>query len=98
MSLGPGLGGKQRLAADASSHAYFMADISSVTFTIRATDHSNVRGRAVRRIFLSDHALKLAKLFAGDVVVLTPASDIHQGQVGASAIENPVSKIYRISI
>lgn len=59
-----------------------MADISSVTFTIRATDHANIRGRAVRRVFLSDHALKLAKLFAGDVVVLTTASDIYEEQVG----------------
>ncbi|KAF8491156.1 AAA family ATPase [Russula emetica] len=57
-----------------------MADISSITFTTRATDHVNVRGRAVRRVFLSDHALKLAKLFAGDVVVLTAASDIYQEQ------------------
>jgi hypothetical protein len=68
---------KQRLDY---SHAYFMDDISSVTFTTRATDH--VRGRAVRRVFLSDHALKLAKLFAGDVVALTAASDIYQGRVG----------------
>jgi hypothetical protein len=59
-----------------------MADISSITFTIRATDHANVRGRAIRRVFLSDHALKLAKLFAGDVVLLTAASDIYQEQVG----------------
>lgn len=58
-----------------------MADISSITFTIRTSDHANVRGRAVRRVFLSDHALKLAKLFAGDVVVLTAASDIYQEQV-----------------
>lgn len=60
-----------------------MADISSVTFTIRLAYHANVRGRAVRRIFLSDHALKLAKLFAGDVVVLTAASDIYEEQVSA---------------
>ncbi|KAI0276798.1 AAA family ATPase [Russula aff. rugulosa BPL654] len=57
-----------------------MTDISSITFTLRATDHVNVRGRAVRRVFLSDHALKLAKLFAGDVVVLTAASDIYEEQ------------------
>jgi len=69
------------LVADVS-HAYFMADISSNTFTIRTTDRANVRGRAVRRIFLSDHAMKLAKLFAGDVVALTAASDICQEQVG----------------
>jgi hypothetical protein len=61
-----------------------MADISSITFTIRTTDHVNVRGRAVRRVFLSDHALKLAKLFAGDVVVLTAASDIYEEQVGVT--------------
>ena len=61
-----------------------MADNSSITFTIIASNHANVRGRAVRRVFLSDHALKLAKLFAGDVVVLTAASDIHQEQVGVS--------------
>jgi len=61
-----------------------MADISSITFTIRTTDHAKVKGRAVRRVFLSDHALKLAKLFAGDVVALTAASDIYQGEVGVS--------------
>jgi hypothetical protein len=72
----------QCVAADTDSHVYFMADISSFTFTIRTTDHANVRGRAVRRVFLSDHALKLAKLFAGDVVVLTAASDIYEEQVG----------------
>jgi hypothetical protein len=59
-----------------------MADISSVAFTIRATYHANARGRTVRRVFLSDHALKLAKVFAGDVVVVTAASDIYQEQVG----------------
>lgn len=69
----------------------------AATFTIsRATD--NVRGRAVRRVFLSDHALKLTKLFAGDVVVLTAASDICQGQVGMPLQSNPPSKIYRVSI
>ena len=52
--------------------------MSSNTFTIRAADEVKVRGRAVRRIFLSNHALKLAKLFAGDVVVLTVASEISQ--------------------
>jgi hypothetical protein len=74
-----GLGG-ECLATAADSHAYFMADISSLTFTLRATD-ANVRGRAVRRIFLSDHALKLAKLFAGDVVALTATSDIYKERV-----------------
>ncbi len=62
------------------------------TFTIRVTDHANVRGRAVRRVFLSDHAMKLAKLFAGDVVVLTAASDMCQEQVclynQKSSVEN----------
>jgi len=76
---GPGQARKRSrwrcFAADAD-----MAD--TFTFTIRATDHANVRGRAVRRVFLSDHALKLAKLFAGDVVVLTAASDTYQEQVG----------------
>jgi hypothetical protein len=59
-----------------------MADVSSNTFTIRATDQVNVGGRAVRRIFLSNHVMKLAKLFAGDVVVLTAASEICQQPVG----------------
>lgn len=61
-----------------------MADISSITFTIRTIDHANVRGRAVRRVFLNDHTLKLAKLFAGDVVALTAASDIYEEQVGVA--------------
>ena len=52
--------------------------MSSNTFIIRAADKVNVRGRAVRRIFLSNHAMKLAKLYAGDVVVLTAASEISQ--------------------
>lgn len=52
--------------------------MSSNTFTIRAADQVKVRGRAVRRIFLSNHAMKLAKLFAGDVVVLNVASEISQ--------------------
>jgi AAA family ATPase len=55
-----------------------MADFSSNTFTVRAADQINVRGRAVRRIFLSNHAMKLAKLFAGDVVGLTAISEICQ--------------------
>ncbi|KAN0118673.1 AAA ATPase [Russula decolorans] len=77
-----------------------MADISSVTFTIRVAYHANVRGRAVRRIFLSDHALKLAKLFAGDVVVLTAASDIYKeqrhfavGTVWPSGLANDVAEL-----
>jgi hypothetical protein len=74
-----------------------MSDISSVTFTIRATDHANVRGRAVRRVFLSDHALKLAKLFAGDVVVLTAASDIFQEQQVRALLLSKMNAV-RISI
>jgi hypothetical protein len=58
-----------------------MADFSSNTFTVRTADQVNVRGRAVRRIFLSNHAMKLAKLFAGDVVVLTATSEICQQRV-----------------
>jgi hypothetical protein len=58
-----------------------MADFSSNTFTVRAADQINVRGRAVRRIFLSNHAMKLAKLFAGDVVGLTAISEMYQQRV-----------------
>lgn len=58
-----------------------MADFSSNTFTVRAADQINVRGRAVRRIFLSNHAMKLAKLFAGDVVGLTAISEMCQQRV-----------------
>jgi hypothetical protein len=58
----------------------FMADIPSHTFIIAAADQDNVKGRAIRRIFLSTDAMKLEKWFAGDLVVLTAA------QVGASAL------------
>ncbi|KAH9954933.1 AAA family ATPase [Russula dissimulans] len=57
-----------------------MADIPSHTFIIAAADQDNVKGRAIRRIFLSTDAMKLEKWFAGDLVVLTAA------QVGASAL------------
>jgi len=67
-----------------------MADISSQTFIITAADQDNVKGRAIRRIFLSSDAMKLAKLFAGDVVVLTAASET---QVGASALGMSTLKI-----
>jgi hypothetical protein len=66
-----------------------MADISSNAFTIRTADQLNVRGRAARRIFLSNHAMKLAKLFAGDVVVLTAVSEISQQRVSV----RPLSKM-----
>jgi hypothetical protein len=56
-----------------------MAEIPSLTFSITAADQINVRGRAIRRIFLSNNALKLANLFTGDVVVLSASSQIcHQ--------------------
>ncbi|KAH9978347.1 P-loop containing nucleoside triphosphate hydrolase protein [Russula compacta] len=45
-------------------------DSSSRSFTVRPADQHNVKGRAVRRIFISDDAMKLAKWLAGDVVVL----------------------------
>ena len=55
-----------------------VAIFSSNTFTVRVTDQINVRGRVVRRISLSNDAIKLAKLFAGDVVALTATSEICQ--------------------
>lgn len=60
-----------------------MEDITSLTFIIRPADQDNVRGRAVRRIFISSNAMKIAKLFTGDVVVLSVTSDICQPKVGA---------------
>ena len=59
-----------------------MAVIDSLTFVIRAADQDNVRGRAVRRIFMSNPAMKLAKLFTGDVVILSAPSEISQEKVG----------------
>jgi len=58
-----------------------MADITSLTFAIRAADQEDVRGRAVRRIFISNNAMKIAKLFTGDVVVLSETSEICQRKV-----------------
>jgi hypothetical protein len=56
-----------------------MTEIPSLTFSITAADQVNVRGRAIRRFFLSNNALKLANLFTGDVVVLSASSQIcHQ--------------------
>lgn len=60
-----------------------MADITSLTFIVRPADQDNVRGRAVRRIFISNNAMKIAKLFTGDVVILSVTSDICQRKVGA---------------
>jgi len=68
-----------------------MADITSLTFTIRAADQDNVRGRAVRRIFISNNAMKIAKLFTGDVVVLSVTSDICQRKVGAHLLSEKES-------
>ena len=72
-----------------------MAVVSSLTFVIRAADQDNVRGRAVRRIFISNPAMKLAKLFTGDVVILSAASEISQEKVGLrlpseNGLPNPV--------
>lgn len=50
-----------------------MADISSHTFVIQGTDRVNFAARAVRRIFVNSDAIKMSKLYAGDVVVLTAA-------------------------
>ncbi|KAI9452786.1 AAA family ATPase [Lactarius psammicola] len=50
-----------------------MADISSHTFVIRVPDQVIITARAVRRIFVNSDAIKMSKLYAGDVVVLVAA-------------------------
>jgi len=50
-----------------------MADISSHTFVIRVPNQVNITARAVRRIFVNSDAIKMSKLYAGDVVALAPA-------------------------
>ena len=55
-------------------------------FSISPADHLNVTGRAVRRIFLTNNALKLAKLSTGDVVVLSAASQISYQKVGLNLL------------
>ena len=50
-----------------------MADISSHTFVIQRTDQINSTTRAVRRIFVNSDAIKMSKLYAGDVVALAAA-------------------------
>jgi hypothetical protein len=59
-----------------------MPHFDSLSFTITPADQVNVTGRAVRRIFLSNNALKLTKLSTGDAVVLVVASEISQQKVG----------------
>jgi hypothetical protein len=50
-----------------------MADISSHTFVIRGADQLDFTARAVRRIFVNSDAIKMSKLYAGDVVALAAA-------------------------
>ncbi|KAH8984441.1 AAA family ATPase [Lactarius akahatsu] len=50
-----------------------MADISSHSFVIRVPNQVNITARAVRRIFVNSDAIKMSKLYAGDVVALVPA-------------------------
>ncbi|KAI0286546.1 AAA family ATPase [Russula brevipes] len=57
-----------------------MADRSPCTFTVRAADHDDARGRAIRRIFLGSDAMKSAKWFSGDVVALAAAPENCQQQ------------------
>jgi hypothetical protein len=49
-----------------------MADLSSHSFVVRAADQNNVRGRAIRRVFVSNSVMKLANSSAGDLIVLAP--------------------------
>ena len=50
-----------------------MVDISSHTFVIRGADTLDFTARAVRRIFVNSDAIKMSKLYAGDVVALAAA-------------------------
>lgn len=67
------------------------ADNSTRSFTVRPADHHNVRGRATRRIFISDDTMKLAKWLAGDVVVLLLAAP-SQLQVGVPLLKASSAK------
>ncbi|KAN0128871.1 P-loop containing nucleoside triphosphate hydrolase protein, partial [Lactarius tabidus] len=60
-----------------------MADISSHTFVIRATDRVNFTARAVRRIFVNSDAIKMSKLYAGDVVAFAAAESADSSQLYA---------------
>jgi hypothetical protein len=62
--------------------------MAHLTFAITPADHLNVTGRAVRRFFLTNNALKHAKLSTGDVVVLSAASQISHGVNMLSEDEN----------
>jgi hypothetical protein len=61
-----------------------MADISSHTFVIRATDRVNFTARAVRRIFVNSDAIKMSKLYAGDVVAFAAAESADSVQPHSS--------------
>ncbi|KAI0247471.1 AAA family ATPase [Lactifluus subvellereus] len=59
-----------------------MTDFSSFSFLIRAADQVNVKGRAIRRVFVSNNIIKLTKSCAGDLVVLAPAYTIRDSETG----------------
>ena len=61
-----------------------MADISSHTFVIRGADQVNFTARAVRRIFVNSDAIKMSKLYAGDVVALAAAESANSVQPHSS--------------
>ena len=52
----------------------FLTAMTSLSFLIRAADQVNVKGRAIRRVLVSNNVMKLSKSCAGDFVVLAPAS------------------------
>ncbi|KAH9057499.1 AAA family ATPase [Lactarius vividus] len=73
-----------------------MADISSHSFVIRVPNQVNITARAVRRIFVNSDAIKMSKLYAGDVVALVPADAAGSVQPGSSETHQRKSRHYAV--
>ncbi|KAH9016927.1 P-loop containing nucleoside triphosphate hydrolase protein [Lactarius pseudohatsudake] len=73
-----------------------MADISSHSFVIRVPNQVNITARAVRRIFVNSDAIKMSKLYAGDVVALVPAHPAGSVQPGSSETHQRMSRHYAV--
>ncbi|KAH8992566.1 AAA family ATPase [Lactarius hatsudake] len=73
-----------------------MADISSHSFVIRVPNQVNITARAVRRIFVNSDAIKMSKLYAGDVVALVPAHAAGSVQPGSSESHQRKSRHYAV--
>ncbi|KAI9443648.1 AAA family ATPase [Lactarius indigo] len=73
-----------------------MADISSHSFVIRVPNQVNITARAVRRIFVNSDAIKMSKLYSGDVVALVPADAAVSVPPGSSETRQRKSYHYAV--